>query len=384
MTKNLITLFFCGMLFTGLFAVAVPTYDISGIGSDTTHKTSHHVLMVVSSYGKDSGKKRPGYEFDEFSQAYLIFKSNNLNVDIASPKGGPVEPDEFNKEKPYNKAVLQNNEAMTKLAHTIPTSTIDASDYHAIFVVGGKGAMFDLPYDPALQDLIATLYQTEGVVSAVCHGPAAFVHVTLDDGQYLIDDKAVSGFTNEEETLFGKRWKEEFPFLLEDKLIERGAVFEQSDMMLPQVSTAGRLITGQNPYSTLGVAEAVVRVLGKQPVERSPYADEQSMALLKKVVAGQKEWAATTISADTSSFDIELIAVYGYYRLLSAKDEKKTRLAIDIIELAIPYMYNSTLRLAHAEGYLRLGEKATAKRLLMDLVEKEPELEEARKLLEAL
>ena len=34
------------------------------------------IVMVVSSYGKDMGKLRPGFEMDEFSQAYLIFKAN--------------------------------------------------------------------------------------------------------------------------------------------------------------------------------------------------------------------------------------------------------------------------------------------------------------------
>jgi hypothetical protein len=30
------------------------------------------ILIVISRYGKDGGKTRPGYEFDKFSQAYLI------------------------------------------------------------------------------------------------------------------------------------------------------------------------------------------------------------------------------------------------------------------------------------------------------------------------
>lgn len=49
--------------------------------------TPHRIVMVVSSYGKDMGKVRPGFEMDEFSQAYLIFKANGLMVDVASPKG---------------------------------------------------------------------------------------------------------------------------------------------------------------------------------------------------------------------------------------------------------------------------------------------------------
>ena len=68
-----------------------------------TNDIKKKVLMVVSSYGKDMGEARPGYEFDEFSQAYLIFKNNNLSIDVASPKGGKVEADKYNKDKPYNK-----------------------------------------------------------------------------------------------------------------------------------------------------------------------------------------------------------------------------------------------------------------------------------------
>lgn len=110
--------------------------------------------------------------------------------------------------------------------------------------------MFDLPFDPALQDFITALYsRNDGVVSAVCYGPAAFAHVKQSDGTYLIAGKAVAGFCNEEEQLFGKRWQAEFPFLLEDKLKQRGGLYERAELMLPHVSVAGRLITGQNPYS---------------------------------------------------------------------------------------------------------------------------------------
>jgi hypothetical protein len=51
------------------------------------------VLLVVSGYGEDKGKTKPGYEFDEFAQAYAIFRDNGLVVDVASPKGGKVEAD---------------------------------------------------------------------------------------------------------------------------------------------------------------------------------------------------------------------------------------------------------------------------------------------------
>ena len=46
---------------------------------------SDRVLLVVSGYGADDGKTRPGFEMDELSQAYAVFSDNGLQVDIASP-----------------------------------------------------------------------------------------------------------------------------------------------------------------------------------------------------------------------------------------------------------------------------------------------------------
>ncbi len=90
------------------------------------------VLMVVSSYGKDGGKTRPGFEFDEFTQAYLVFTSNGLLVDVASPKGGNAEPDEYNKKKPYNKTILANTAVMDLLKRTKPTAAINGAAYNAV------------------------------------------------------------------------------------------------------------------------------------------------------------------------------------------------------------------------------------------------------------
>ena len=172
------------------------------------NKSPKKILMVVSSYGKDLGDTRPGFEFDEFSQAYLVFKQNNLDVVVASPKGGKVEADQFNEEKAYNQAVLGDQKIMEVLGNSIPTSKVDPTAYDAIYVVGGKGAMFDLPYDPSLQDIILNIYRRDGtVISSVCHGPAAFVNIK-DGDHFIIEDIEITGFCNVEEELFGKNGSE--------------------------------------------------------------------------------------------------------------------------------------------------------------------------------
>lgn len=365
-----------------LVLVCAPMFLFAQQGTPVKKK----ILIALSAYGKGDGKIRPGFEFDEFSQAYLIFKANGLAVEVTSPKGGRVETDEYNKNKPYNKEVESDPVAMAMLQNTIPTSNIKPENYAAIYIVGGKGAMFDLPFDPSLQEIIQKIYeQQNGIVAAVCHGPAALVNVKLSNGNYLVSNKIMTGFCNDEEQKFGKKWKEEFPFLLEDKLIKRGVKYERSDAMLPQLSIDGQIITGQNPFSTTLLAEQVVKSLGLNPVKRAQYKDEKSMHLLKKALAGQMNWAREELKQHYASYDTLLIAVYGYYKLTNANGNKQEITdGLTISELVSEWVYNENLRYAMAKGYLALENNVSAKKLLQEIKTKTPSFKEAQTLLEQI
>lgn len=365
-----------------LFLLVAPVLIVA----QSVKSTKKKVLIVVSSYGKKEGKLRPGFEFDEFSQAWLVFKANGLDVDVASPKGGYAEPDEFNKTKPYNKEVFEDVKAMELLQNTKPTAQIKPEQYVAVYIVGGKGAMFDLPFDPSLQEIIATIYQKQnGIISAVCHGPAAFVNIKLDDGTFLIANKKMTGFCNDEEEKFGKKWKAEFPFLLEDKLKARGALYERGEAMLPQLNVDGRLLTGQNPYSTLLLAEEIVKVIGIIPVQRVPYADERSMHLVKRALNGELKWAQEEITANHKLYDVQLIGVYGYYKLMNAKgNTNELSSSLQIIELVTHWVFNENLQYEMAKAYVQLNNKEKAKVILQEIITKKPAFAEAKKLLDEI
>lgn len=345
------------------------------------------ILMVVSSYGKDLGESRPGYEFDEFSQAYLIFKNNGLAIDIASPRGGKVEADKFNAEKSYNQQVLEDKSAMALLEQTKPTSAVDPFAYDAIYIVGGKGAMFDLPYDPALQDILLNLYHREGtVISSVCHGPASFVNVK-DGDDYIIKDVEITSFCNVEEELFGKKWMPEFPFQLEDKLKARGAIFSQTDFMLSNVAISGKFITGQNPSSTTRSSEAVVKALGIAPVSRTLYQDERSVYLIQEVIDGNKTGAIATreLGKNLEAYDVPLIAAYGYYKIMHAKDDHEgLSTAAKLIEITTPHFFNENLQFVLAKTYITLNNSERAREILNDLISKDLLKEQAETLLKEI
>lgn len=354
--------------------------------AQTPKAVNKKILVVVSSYGKNEGKHRPGYEFEEFSQAWLIFKANGLEVDVASPKGGHAEPDAFNKSKPYNKLVVDDANAMTLLRNTIPTALVNPEQYAAIYIVGGKGAMFDLPFDPSLQDIILHVYEKQqGIVAAVCHGPAVLANIKLADGRFLVAGKIVSGFSNEEEKKFGKTWVTEFPFLLEGKLKSRGATYESSKAMLPQVSIDGRLITGQNPFSTTGLADAIVKAIGMKPVKRELYSDERSMYFVKRALQGDSIWARQEIKVHHAMYDTELIAVYGYYQLIKGDgSDAEIRSALQLIELVTAWVLKENLYYEMAKGYLQLKNKVRARELLQEVLAKNPTFAAAKKLLDEI
>jgi putative intracellular protease/amidase len=240
-----------------------------------------NILAVVTSVNTMGEDQNTGYEHTELARAYWVFTANGFNVDIASPKGGKapvvIDGDDMGA---YDYAFLNDKAIQQKVASTITLAEINPNDYEAVYFVGGKGAMFDFPDNPYVQSIAKILFQNNKVVSAVCHGPSALVNVQLDNGDMLVSNKKVSGFTNEEELFLISDAKKIFPFLLQDKLIEQGAHFKAGSSYLDKVTQDGKLITGQNPWSVWTLAEKVVAELGYQPKSRVRTPEEYSVELL--------------------------------------------------------------------------------------------------------
>ncbi|MEM0938566.1 MAG: type 1 glutamine amidotransferase domain-containing protein [Bacteroidota bacterium] len=241
------------------------------------------ILAVVTSTDQMgmSGKKT-GYELTELSRAYYVFTANGFKVDIASPQGSqpPVIIDDEDMSI-YDFAFLNDPVAQEKTRNTLLLSQVDPTIYKAVYFVGGKGAMYDFPDNPYIQSIVRDYYQSGKVVGAVCHGPAAMVNVTLDDGSHLLKGKSVSSFTNSEELFLIPDAKKIFPFLLEAQLVKNGANFIEGSMYLENVIQDQNIITGQNPWSTWKLAETMIRQMGYEPKERIITAEENAIKVLE-------------------------------------------------------------------------------------------------------
>lgn len=287
LTSLIVVLFLFGWWFMSLIPPAdkeVRASKVSDIPyvSDDIQPYRGKILAVVTSADTmgESGKAT-GYELTELARAYYVFQANGFEVDVASPMGGkPAVIIDDEDMGAYDFAFLNDSIAQYKTNHTIPIEKVIATDYEAVFFAGGKGAMFDFPENKHIQSIIQTLYEKGKVIGALCHGPAALVNVRLANGRPLLENKTVSGFTNEEELLLIPEARTIFPFLLQDKLIAQGGRFKKGGMYLEQISHDKNLVTGQNPWSTWKLAETMVKQLGYTPKYREITDEENAVQVL--------------------------------------------------------------------------------------------------------
>jgi putative intracellular protease/amidase len=238
------------------------------------------VLAVVSSARElRDGKPGGGYELTELSRAHWVFEAAGYAVDLASPAGGepPKVIDDGLEDADY--AYLNDPATRAAMAATVPLAEIDPARYDAVWVVGGKGAMIDLYRNPDLARIIAAVYRDGGVIAAVCHGPAGLLEIEVEPGRTLLAGRRVTGFSNAEELLLMDDPVGRLGFMLQDALAAEGE-FSEGPMYLEHVVVDGRVLTGQNPWSTWALAEATVRALGAEPAQRPRGADEGAVELV--------------------------------------------------------------------------------------------------------
>lgn len=219
------------------------------------------ILMIATSHAAlGNTGQATGIWLEELAAPLRKFVSHGAKVELASPLGGqiPVDPRSQTANTDASKWFIESGDGEHLMATTLRIADVKP-DYDAYFVVGGHGAMWDLPNSPELAKLLAAAYESEHVVAAVCHGPAALVNVQLSNGDPLVKGLRVTSFTNSEEV--SVKLESVVPFSLQDKLQSLGAKFEYHPDFTPFAVADGHLLTGQNPASSVEVADMVLTML---------------------------------------------------------------------------------------------------------------------------
>ncbi|SHM24480.1 Putative intracellular protease/amidase [Chryseobacterium carnipullorum] len=224
---------------------------------------SKKVLFVLTSHDElgNTGLKT-GFWTEELAAPYYALSDKGVEITLVSPKGGqpPIDP---KSEDPSSQTDatrrMDNDEVLkNKLKNTHKLSEVKSEDFDAVFYPGGHGPLWDLAEDKVSQQLIVDFYTNDKPVAFVCHAPGVLKDVKID-GEYLVKDKNVTGFTNTEEEAV--QLTEIVPFLVEDMLKQNGGSYSKIEDWAPYAVVDGRLVTGQNPASSEKVAEELLKLI---------------------------------------------------------------------------------------------------------------------------
>ena len=178
-----------------------------------------NLLIITTNYaGCECGApqcnciQNTGVYLEEFAVPYLVFQKSDINVTVASPNGSlsPVDEKSMSCSNPE-----EWDDCIKVLRETKKLSEVDYKNFDGVYFPGGHGPMFDLAENKEVAEIVEYFFRSGKLVSAVCHGPAAFVNTDIVKG------KRVTCFTNEEEGIV--KLQELVPFLLETCLINLGA-----------------------------------------------------------------------------------------------------------------------------------------------------------------
>lgn len=217
------------------------------------------ILIIVSNANAiGPNNRRTGTFLSEVAHSYAEFDKSDFQIDFASLTGDTPYLDALGLADDPDNLKFLTGDGWAMMQKASKLEDVDTSVYDAIFIPGGLAPMVDMPENELLKKVVVDTYERGAVISAVCHGPAAFLNAKLSDGSYLVAGKNISSFTTIEEDNYARA---DVPFDLQTALEAQGAIFHEADPWESYSIQDGRIVTGQNPASAKSVGEKVVALL---------------------------------------------------------------------------------------------------------------------------
>ena len=247
--------------------------------SDSNNNIMPRKAVIITTSVSELSGAPTGTWLEEVAAPYYLFQGDNLDVVIASVKGGEVPVDEKSRGEGFFTAAAKrfdaDPEATRKLKESVPVADLieslsskdDAENQIVlVFVAGGHGIVADFADPNLTKALEAAAASGKVVVAAVCHGVAALLPVKLPDGKLLLEGRSATCFSNEEEDAVDmtKKMPKELPSL-EDAVKEicgEQGYSKAGEAWGVCVVAEGKVVTGQNPGSSTGTALAALAALG--------------------------------------------------------------------------------------------------------------------------
>lgn len=222
------------------------------------------VLVVATSAATAGpGGERTGLDLPAFADAYWLLRKSGLDVRLATIRGGPPPIDPRTGGVTALPVVLRMDvDALAVFREAQPVAAARSTDYSAVLLADGYGALHDFPVSAPLGTLLAGAFAAgRPAVAALGHGAAGLL-APAPDGRPLASGRRLTGSTDAEERAAGRAGTGLVPYSLETRLRDAGAVFEAKGVLLENVVRDGALVTGQNEESAAGVVRELLATLG--------------------------------------------------------------------------------------------------------------------------
>lgn len=229
--------------------------------------TSHGVLNKP---GETEGKKT-GVFASEMTIPYYEFLDANMQVDVASIKGGeiPIDPQSFYYflKSPQDKRYSVDEIFQQKVKNSLPVEKVDFKEYDVVFFAGGWGAAYDLASEMMGKKVSEAYYNSDVLFGSVCHGALAFTEAKDSTGNYLVAARTMTGVTQKQLQQLGIEFTPKHP---QEELEKAGADYKANHKLVDPLATITvvdeekRFITGQNQNSSHETAQLIMSQLNKK------------------------------------------------------------------------------------------------------------------------
>ena len=258
---------------------------------------AEHILVVMSDKDalelKEGKVYKTGFYLNELMEPVKRFIDEGHTLTFATPSGvaPAMDPNSdtvqlFNNDEAYytaHKKLL--NELQLTDALNSPVISFDRVEqigvekFDAFYAPGGHAPMEDLLVDDQLGRILTAFHESEKPTGLVCHGPIALLATLPNNDEFVAQLEAgkkatpskdwiyagyqMTVFSNtEEDAAKGYLGGGEMKFYPETALDLAGGDYKRSKAdWQSKVVVDRELITGQNPASAMGVAEAIIEKL---------------------------------------------------------------------------------------------------------------------------
>lgn len=197
------------------------------------------VLVTTSCSQLPGSERRTGVALSQFGIVSNSLRRAGWQVTLASPAGGPV---------PVDAGTLSEEWAgvSDRLADSFALRDLDNLDGDIWIVLGGHGALIDLPEEPILARLLGRALLAGQPILGIDHGAASFAGLTAPDGLPFVAGARVTGRSDAEERDIRHA---RISLSTEQRLRAAGAHYTAGPAWKPYALVDGLLVTAQNSAS---------------------------------------------------------------------------------------------------------------------------------------